>query len=288
MQRMCALLDYLNCTGNFEAFLVTWSEPPLKNQELEKFLMKDLPSEAGLIIRDMRDSGTEEIDRLKKIAPVVVIDDRGPGRERADIAIDLLPHPAHRIDRDSYHPQCFIYGYEFTRSIRILGDMEISRDIPVSIYAGYSPEKDHVRRLLRMVPPEMPAVLLTGSEPLSVKNGSITGRIDRSCAEIIASSRVVLSHFGITLYEGFISGARLIALNPSEYHNELTLCAADMDIVSGGLLEKADTESIRETIRDMADNPLSEKVRASKILGRIMNNLDNFASFLEGFARKKS
>ncbi|MDR3238170.1 MAG: hypothetical protein LBT84_06680, partial [Spirochaetia bacterium] len=53
MQRMCALLDYLNSNG-FSARLFTHSSvPPQLPAEL---IIRELPKSAGLIVRDMRDS----------------------------------------------------------------------------------------------------------------------------------------------------------------------------------------------------------------------------------------
>jgi hypothetical protein len=288
LQRTCALLDFLNNSEDFTACLVTGSEPPLKTHALREYIRKDMPGEADLILRDMRDSTAEEINRLRETAPVAVLDDRGPGREKADLVIDILPHPAHRINPAGYYPQCFIYGYEFTESVRLLEDLNIPKEIALTLYAGFSPEKSHINKLLKMVPPEMPAVLLTGSEPLLIKNGVIEGKTGKSYAEIIASSRVVLSHFGITLYEGFLTGARLLALNPSEYHNELTRCAAGLDIVSGGLLEQADPATIHGLIRNMAANPLCESVNAKSIYNRILHNLAAFKSVLKSSVQKQS
>ncbi|MDR3237890.1 MAG: hypothetical protein LBT84_05235, partial [Spirochaetia bacterium] len=222
----------------FSARLFTHSSvPPQLPAEL---IIRELPKSAGLIVRDMRDSSGEEIRALQRIAPVAVIDDRGTGRAAADKAIDLLPHPEQRAGE--CRSDAFLYGYEFVKSLEGLGSEPIGKDIPFVMYqsTGSMPS---------CAPPELPGIILARGGRFKIGKGGALEAVSMPYARVILAANVIVSHFGIIMYEGFLGGASLVALNPGGYHNRLTDCAHELNIINCGLLESADVQSVHDTIR---------------------------------------
>ncbi len=281
MQRMCALLKHFNRTPGYRARLITASEPPVVEESLRYFIGAEMTETPDIIIRDMRDSTVEEIEALRKTAPVMVIDDRGPGRKAADRVIDLLPHPDHASDKSCYFPRAFIYGYGFSETIKKLGEGIARKGIDLAIYAGQGLDESRLGKLLGMIPEGMKAVLLRDPEPQIVgPDGSLTSS-GKSHAECLITSKVLMTHFGITMYEGFLTGNRLLILNPSEYHNELTALAGGMGIVSCGLLDTADPERVRGEIVKMVGDPVCESLRVQMVQNKIRTALIDFTYLVD-------
>ncbi len=72
------------------------------------------------------------------------------------------------------------------------------------------------------------------------------------------------------------TGNRLLILNPSEYHNELTALAGGMGIVSCGLLDTADPERVRGEIVKMVGDPVCESLRVQMVQNKIRTALIDF------------
>ena len=93
-----------------------------------------------------------------------------------------------------------------------------------------------------MVPSNAEILILTGSKPLVINNNILTEYLDeKSYGEILLRSKALITHFGITLFEGYLTRCKLITINPSEYHNELTdLVQGSMDVTDCGLYDSID------------------------------------------------
>lgn len=286
LQRMLFLLKYLNQTGR--KTLLHLPEAAFDNAKLTdiipngllEFITNRMPRETTLIVRDKRDSTEAEIKSLQKTARIAVIDDRGDGRAFADTVVDLLPHPQHAFERAAYHPEAFIYGHEFANSVMDLDKSILEKNISFVVYGGYRPGKEQTIRLLSMLPKELKGILLTGSEYLSIENGRPAAKTNIHYAELILSARVLISHFGMTMYEAALGGASLVALNPSEYHNRLCENAPELNIIHKELLERADQESIRRIIKEAADKH-QKTAEISSIKSRLQTNMENFTKLLQ-------
>ncbi len=114
IRRMMTLAGYLNEEKNIRTYLLPGNIPPDFPSELKDCLKQEIAFSPDLIIRDMRDSNERDIAELKKIAKVVVIDDNGPGRELADLDIDILPNPLHTYKNPNNY---FIFGYNFYKAL---------------------------------------------------------------------------------------------------------------------------------------------------------------------------
>ena len=282
-QRMLSLLKYLNNNGHRAYIFATeYNASGLAPKEFKAFIINELPREADLILRDKRDSTEDEIQTLQQVAPVAVIDDRGPGREKANMVIDLLPHPQHEFNREFYHPEAFIYGYEFASSIDTIDKAALHKDISFFMYGGFSPERDHVHHLLEMVPKELEGLMLADGKYMQIKNAKLADEINKPYAELILSAQVAVSHFGITLYEAHLGDASLIALNTSQYHHKLCECAKELNITHSCVLETAETEVIQNTIRQAANKYPPADVKIEDIQKKLELNMTNFMKLITG------
>jgi hypothetical protein len=234
-------------------------------------------SACDLIVRDMRDSSIEEIKFLQKSAPVAALDDRGSGREAANKIIDLLPHPAHNFEAGAYHPEAFLYGYEFGKSLAALGGL-VYKDTDFVMYSGA--DAGAAEFLLAAAPRELSGVMFTQGRSLKIKDGKYSGELDRARAGIILSANVLVSHFGITMYEALLGGARIVAVNPSEYHDLLSQSAGGL-IARSFLREAAAPELVAETIRrEAACGAAKKSVEPLDVAKKILSNMDNFVELI--------
>ncbi|PKL38585.1 MAG: hypothetical protein CVV44_11950 [Spirochaetae bacterium HGW-Spirochaetae-1] len=280
IQRMAALADFLNKNDICRARIITARALPFTDTSFFPWIAEKIPGNTDLIIRDMRDSTGKEIEALQASAPVLVIDDNGAGRQQADFAIDLLPNPDIQPGSSAYHPESFIYGHSFSSSIAALGNRVFQKDIDLAIYPGAGAPPEHLEYLIRLVPEGATAVILGGDKHILVTGGSVTGEVRKSYGEIILSSRAILSHFGITLYEGFIASARLLALNPSDYHAHLTDLATDLAVINLGVRDSADPVMISNIIAQAVKNPPASSISAREVLNKINMGLENFTKLI--------
>lgn len=172
LQRMLNLASFMNDKNEFDiSLMIRAGNYPLPVQ-FSRMKTDTLPEKADLIIRDMRDSSKEEISSLGRIAPVLVVDDAGKGRDAADHSIDLLPRPAEASSEFIIHTESFLYGYNFTRGIESLGDRAFhSRDIDIAIYAGFNPPPSLLSQISKSVPDSSRAIILSAGGPVVLTGG---------------------------------------------------------------------------------------------------------------------
>lgn len=279
IQRMCALAEFLNSDG-FQPFIVTDGDlpPSIRNKEIKALHLRVLPKKTDLIIRDMRDSSLADIKALRAKAPVLVLDDRGRGRTSADAAIDLLPHYEHLNDKKAYRPEAFIYGYGFVNSLKNIGADTLAKDTAFAAYMGQA----DIGLLLPMLPLSLSGVIISNGKYLKAENGRISGETNRPYAEIIAGAKALITHFGITMYEGALTGASLVALNPSEYHGRLTeLAGRELKIANAGLYKNADSENVKEIISSAVKEAKASAVNLKLVAEKTVANLRNFVRLFD-------
>jgi hypothetical protein len=106
--------------------------------------------------------------------------------------------------------------------------------------------------------------------------------LEKSCAETILSSKIVLAHFGITLYEGHIAGCVPVAVNPSDYHSRLAdMAAGKTGMINLGVYGKIENRTAKNIIKSAIEKNTCPYVKADDIMEKIMDNLDHFASIVE-------
>ena len=247
VQRICSLYAFLELRG-IEPVIISGDAIP-SDISARKFRKTEYMSDSfDLVIRDMRDSSEQDISALKRKAPVVVVDDIGEGRKKADLAIDLLPNLVFPFEKKSAFP--FIYGYNFSREIELFENSDIRKTIDFCVYAGAVKDPAYEEFLRRCLPDGATAVILNGGKMTGV---NIEQRLleGMSYPLPLLCSRNLISHFGISLFEGALCGCRLYAVNPSAYHSDLCSAAQPMiHIENFGVYPQIDSQQMKNRLKE--------------------------------------
>ncbi|MBP7734768.1 MAG: hypothetical protein KA369_02220 [Spirochaetes bacterium] len=279
IQRMATLADYINSHTSMRAFIVSEGIPEFIPGHLHDCRSRTIRPGKGIIIRDKRDSRIDEMTMLKENGRVITVDDCGPGRDLADRAIDLLPNLNYSINQKGL----FIYGYSFSDSIRRLGNQTIRKDIDYALYCGIHPSREIVDFFLSLVPEKSSCAILAGEASFLMNNG-VKMPLVKSYAETLLSTRILISHFGITLYEGQIAQCRLVTINPTEYHSQLSdKAASDLHCINLGVIGDIDREKARATLSKAMGDDVPESINPAKISDAIEEGLDLFMSQIQPF-----
>ena len=281
LQRMLSLLWHLNSKKNIKAFITGKNIRVYIPDELKSFVTQAINPLSDLIIRDMRDSSQEEILKLKSIAPVMVIDDLGEGRNTADHRINLLPNLVDPIESNS-GMELFIYGYNFITSAGAISDHFIEKDIDVLFYPGFHQDREYREKIISLIPAQASYSVLDndGSYVIMKENsGTASGR---SYSRMLLSGRSVITHFGITLFEAAVSGCSIIAVHPTKYHSDLAeKTKSFFSIENCGVYDSLDYHHAADAVRRGIDDSRNKIISPRKVYLKILNNLNNFSSLIE-------
>jgi len=232
IQRMSSLLSYINNNTDYDITMICKNKPHFLDDELLTKITDDIPENPSLIIRDMRDSSIEEITLLQKHGPVLVIDDMGPGRNIADYAWDILPNPHNGL----YRKDLFLYGYSFMKDIQNIDPS--MKDIDFSVYIGMKPSQKKIDYLQSLLPEYSVTAYLMSEESLIFTGYNFT-KLDMTPLQAMSRSHSLITHFGLTMYEGLLMNLKVFTLNPSEYHSDLcNKILDDYKITNLGTFEK--------------------------------------------------
>lgn len=279
IQRMTALADFLERQKMMRPFIIADPGADPLPSAMSSRVLPYIQSGSSCIIRDMRDSTIDEVISLKRYCRVITIDDCGPGRDFADLAIDLLPN----LEYASRAKRPFIYGYNFTDSIRNIGDRHLRKTIDCAVYPGNNPSHETVDFLFSLIPPHASCALLCGDKSLMYRDGA-SSPLTLSYAEALLSSKVLISHFGITLYEGHIAGCRLVSVNPTDYHSSLADQAVDeIGVINLGTTEKLDPGMACTAIAALLGESEDNRMDPVQILAQIDRGLEQFYAQITPF-----
>jgi hypothetical protein len=279
IQRMASLVMFLNRIKEVPACIVCDRAPDLAPPIPSLYFQTELNSGNCCVIRDMRDSSIDEMRKLKAVAKVIAIDDCGPGRDLADARVNLLPHPSLK----KYNRESFIFGYNFTESVRSLAQKQITKDIDAVLYCGVNPDPETIGFFRSLVPNDKTCAILCEKDPRMIAGGK-ESPLTRSYAETMLSARVLISHFGISLYEGRLSGCRLACINPTEYHSRLAdIAGGDIGIENLGVRASLDRAYARERIEYLIRNPLVDRIYPPELIQKIDAALENFYSEIKQY-----
>lgn len=278
---MSSFLWFLNLKAGVRAFLLSRTIPDCIPTGLSGFIIPDIHIKPDLIIRDMRDSTEEEIRQLQKAGRVLVIDDNGEGRNKADFIVDLLPNPETGVKKAARRKEFFIYGYNFLNTLSGLSGKKIIKNIDFAVYPGFS-DVQHIKYLASLMPHNSCYAVL-GGKTAYLHQGEIQEPLDMSYAEIILSSKIIISHFGILLYEGKLAECRLITINPSLYHSQLAdMESENLELINLGEESMINKETAAGTILSVLRECPAGEITADEIYKKAISNLENFYAFIRG------
>lgn len=281
LQRMLSLLWHLNGKKNMSAFITGKNIRDYVPDELKSFIKREIDPLSDLIIRDMRDSSQDEILKLKSISRVMVIDDLGEGRISADHRINLLPNLVDPIENNP-GMELFIYGYTFIRSIGTISSPIIEKDIDVLYYPGFHQAREYLEKIISCIPGRASYAVLTNNDSYVIIKESNGIKTDRSYSHMLLSGRVVITHFGITLFEAALSGCNIIAVHPTKYHFDLAEKTKSLlDIENCGVYENLDYHHAADAVKRGIDGSRKEIITPREIYSKILKNLNNFSSLIE-------
>ncbi len=296
IQRMTSLLWYLIISKNINAYIVLDHLPPFFPDELKAHWKTEFTPKPDLIIRDMRDSTASEIRALSEISRVLIIDDNGEGREIADHLIDILPTTENTGRNKNREPDnLFIYGYGFMNSLHTITgkshapkditeqkpDKIIEKKIDLSIYPGFPPSKEYTDFLIGLLPADSKYAILRGDRSYLQIEGKRYGFSGESYAETLLSSKVLISHFGILLYEAYLSECRIVCINPSPYHSRLAERVKDhLGIENLGEYTALNRKRAQKIIGESIQKPLSDRINVQGVYLTVLESLERFCNYL--------
>ncbi len=279
VQRMANLALYINQHTSLRAFLVCDKKPGFLPEPFNDIITNTIRPGSIFIIRDKRDSSIREMEELKGHSRVIAIDDCGPGRNLCDMPIDLLPNLHYSISKK----ELFIYGFTFADSIRRLGSSPVHKNLDYTVYCGINPSSPAIDMILSLIPKNCSCAILAGEDSSLLKNGDIIP-LQTSYAETLLSAKILITHFGITLYEGHIAGCRLITINPTDYHARLSdIIKDDLGLINLGVIDDIEPVQARSAISEFSRNAFSDCIDPLSIVKTVHDGLDMFLSRIQSF-----
>ncbi|MBP7582450.1 MAG: hypothetical protein KBA61_00350 [Spirochaetes bacterium] len=278
VQRMASLLSRLRDAHGLDVMMVIHPRVGEVPSEAHRHERREV-GETRLILRDMRDSTEEQVSVLRSIAPVCVIDDRGPGRELADHVLDILPHP----DPPGVKAVAgsFIYGCNFLQSLKSLDGRIVKKSVDFVVYAGAVPDDAGAEKLLSLLPVGASWYLLGRGAPLFRDGRGEVEPARAGYAEILLSSRVAVTHFGLFLYEASVSGCGVVAVNPTAYHSGLADCISHKkDLTNLGVFGDLDDTSATEKLRSALERASIREVDGGETARRVQESIDRCADLV--------
>ncbi|MEL3906520.1 MAG: methyltransferase domain-containing protein [Treponema sp.] len=254
LHRICSLMQELS--GKLRCVLyIRSADPPFFVREMIKKaeirdVVSEIPERACLFVLDNFRTGEEEIMRLKRIAPVIGLDEGGEGRMFADYLIDILPSLPQPVGKT---------GQEALRA-----NLSDIRFIPLphnrkSAAAMEKYEKDG----RRFVPPAEARILVVcGGEnaaqmalPIAYSLASLGGEVSvidptgqdyvqkeinlyvypriSGLKERLCEWDIIVTHYGFTAFEALAAGCAVILIAPTAYHYELGIHAGFSTMPAG-------------------------------------------------------
>ena len=271
LQRMMLLAWYLNHHTRHTATLQVSPGTTGIPEEITPFLSGNVLPDTDLIIRDMRDSVPEEIEHLRRTAPVLVVDDEGTGAPAADGRLYLLPRPGNNSPEESVSPGFFLYGYGFYTGLRE-GSEPGARDIHLSIYTGNMAGDKHAAKRCELLPKNITVAILQGSRSRIIQSDDIAKEQPEEYTSILLRSRCVLSHFGVLLYEAHLCGCALLSVNPASYHSHLADLST-LPLHNLGIMDTLDPSGTRNNIHSVIQKNNPAPCPPGNVLRIIEENL---------------
>ncbi|MBN2322601.1 MAG: methyltransferase domain-containing protein [Spirochaetes bacterium] len=236
------------------------------------------PADAGsvdVVVTDLRRSRPHEMRRLSRLAPVVALDDAGRGSESAAVCVYSLPL-ARPLSGNLYGPEYLVF------SPRILSlepvPFERKKGVLVS-FGGSDPEG--CTRIVTVILNGMgirPVVVKGPFSSPDVEDLDVeTVGTDTNLLKLINESRVLITSFGMTMYEACYLGTPVLLFNRSAYHQMLSkkADATSIGFVGGPDEIRSRLEAVlgdeRALVRTLENNRLkADGLGASRVVSIIL------------------
>ncbi len=267
LRRVCALMKELAEVLRCALYIPDETVPPFVEAVLKKAgimaVVSEIPKKACLIVLDNFKTSSEEMRRLKQIAPVVALDEGGEGRLYADYLLDILP--------------ALVFSSEHKKHAAALAPNSFnSRFIPLpkkrKNYADV--QKYEKKGKYYLNPSESKVLVICGGEDaaqlamptaeiladlgadVSVINPAVSEyapiRFNLHVFPTIENIRerlhewdIVVTHYGFTAFEAAAAGCAVMLVSPTEYHYQLG-CSTGFSTFIAGVPIKSDIQALFE------------------------------------------
>lgn len=174
------------------------------------------------VIVDTRDTSIEEMSDYNSLGPTISIDDNGLGANLSKIVIKTLPSPNSQLSNFEG------IEYLFTDLANIKKSSEEITERPKKIlvtFGGSDPANltQLILNIFQSLNYEL--VLIQGpyfNKKIPLSSGYKVVTNPTVLTPYILDADIVISSFGLTIFESFLLKKPVIIINPSEYHDILT------------------------------------------------------------------
>ncbi|UTC58314.1 methyltransferase domain-containing protein [Treponema sp. OMZ 305] len=227
LRRACTLMQELSPQLRSVLYLSDSFQPPFVQDIIKKAgcieTVNEIPEQACVFILDNFRTQAEEVRQLKKIAPVVALDEGGEGRAYADYLIDILPTLPYSIDlTDVSAPKSSPDAPKTSNSSHTVSNRTVDRSEHTIDHAARAPDHSAAGEALRSNITEVSFIALPqkrkrdGALKKYEKNGKYFFPIENAKLLIVCGGEDA-AHMGLPLAYMFAElGAEVSVVEPNE------------------------------------------------------------------------
>jgi len=223
----------------------------------------DDAGEVDLIVSDMRETRRREMLRLVQRAPVISIDDMAASRELSHLLVYSLPTEEKVVGN--------LNGYQYIvldSRIRNITPLPFSQKKGVLVSFGGSDPYDITGAIVPVLNSVGIAPKIIRGPLFSHHTHELEGEVIENPDDIydlINSARVLITSFGITMYEAFFFGTPVILFGHSAYHYRLARRVSGMNLgYRGSLPEELLKQRLLSFLKD--EGRLKESAEKNRAL----------------------
>lgn len=253
LYRLCSLIQNLSPQLRCVLYLRGTAEPLFVQDMMKKMgiteVVHHIPDQTHLFILDNFRTSVEEVQKLKKIAPVIALDEGGTGRAYADYLIDILPYPA-SVQDPRLHADSRL-AHDVSDEALCANVSEISFiALPKKRKSESALQKYKRGEKYFFTPENLKVLVACGGEDAARMGRKVADMLAESGAEVsvidpqekeyvqqkvnlyvypylenlrerLCEWDIIVTHYGFTAFEALAAGCAVILVSPTGYHYEL-------------------------------------------------------------------
>jgi len=203
----------------------------------DQLIVDEIPKDVALIVLDNFRSSSIEVENLKKLAPIVAIDEGGEGRGEVDFLIDILPSLKIEETKENLRYKANIEDASFIKlpsKRRIEAEKKKGKIIPkkskVLVCLGgedVNKKAIPIANALSVIGFQVSVIQpnLSFKDIPHVEKNIKTYKTIENLRERLHEWNIVVTHYGFTAFEALAAGCLVLLISPTEYHYKLSLMA---------------------------------------------------------------
>jgi len=223
-------------------------------------IVDELPENASLVVLDGFRTSVSDMDRLRRIGPVVALDEGGEGRALADFLLDVIPRVSSRGTVANETDPSYL---PLPIARRKTPAPKIRRALAIAGGDNAGGLAYPAARALLALGLSV-TVLDPGAKGVSRADDGITVWGTReNLRESLSEFDLVLTHYGFTAFEALAAGCNVLLFSPTLYHYALARSAGFSALPFGKLSPK----NVRRALsRDLRAPPVVTPLSVQKSL----------------------